>query len=173
MRKIRICPLYILYTQHVFSWLYARDPNMHNTPNKLNKIAALDIGDQWVGVALSDSLRIVAKPYTTIATDTLEQFLGQLFTSQDITIVIVGYPKTMRGTESQQTQKTVALTQKLQEQFQDKKFILWDERLSSKRAQTLQKSSKDKTEKLKSHARAAAFILDSYLLYLSTQHQTE
>jgi putative holliday junction resolvase len=157
--------------------LCVRGFHMHNRPDNCTKIAALDIGDQWVGVALSDRLRIVATPYTTVAADTLEQFLTQLFTNEPIDLIIVGYPKTLRGTESQQTHKTVALTQKLQERFHDKKFILWDERLSSKRAQAVQKFGqksgaykKDKAEKLKSHARAAAFILDSYLIYLSAQH---
>jgi len=44
-------------------------------------------------------------------------------------------------------------------------LILWDERLSSKRAASGTKKIMTKEEKVVSHSIAAAFILDSYLEY--------
>ena len=74
----------------------------------------------------------------------------------------------MRGTESDQTKKVLAIYEELQKLFPETVFVLWDERLSSKRAQTAS-PARTKEEKLKSHAIAAAFILDSYLNYLKMQ----
>lgn len=128
------------------------------------KIIALDIGDVWTGIAISDSLGMFAQPHSTIETHQLENTLQKLFTSQQIETVVVGYPKTMKGTESDQTRKIVAQQQKLALTFPSKTWILWDERLSSKRAEQLKKA-RTKEEKLKSHAIAASFILDSYLTY--------
>ena len=133
---------------------------------------ALDIGDQWTGVALSDALGMFAKPYKTIAAAQLESFLADIIKTENITTVVVGYPKTMRGTESTQTKKVVTQKEKLATLFPYLNFVLWDERLSSKRAQTVG-SRKTPEEKLKSHSLAAAFILDSYLNYLSIQAQAD
>lgn len=130
------------------------------------KIAALDLGDQWVGIALSDGTRILAKPYATSPLAEFEVQLKKLFEIEDIDTVVVGYPRTMHGQESAQTLKIKEQFNALKEQWPQKKWIQWDERLSSQRASTLQKGF-SKEEKIKSHARAAAFILDSYLLHCS------
>jgi len=130
------------------------------------KILALDTGDAWTGVALSDAIGMFAKPYTTIETKNLLQFLSEIFTKEPVQKVVIGYPKTMRGTESDQTKKIVVLAKTLEEKFPTITWILWDERLSSKRADNLKKAV-TKEEKRKSHAIAAAFILTSYLDHLS------
>jgi RNase H-fold protein (predicted Holliday junction resolvase) len=46
-------------------------------------------------------------------------------------------------------------------------WMLWDERLSSKRASELNRSARTPEEKKKSHSVAAAFILQSYLDHLA------
>lgn len=134
--------------------------------NRTGKIIALDLGDQWVGVAISDITQTLAKPLTTFTFTNYIPALTALIAQENPAAVVVGYPKTLRGTESDQTKKIVQEHDKLQKLFPDIPFILWDERLSSKRAQTTS-PAKTKEEKLKSHARAAAFILDSYLNYLA------
>lgn len=141
-----------------------------NMPTHLppGKIAALDLGDQWVGIALSDSTRTLAKPYTTAPFTEYPHKLKILIEEHKPAAIIIGYPKTMRGTESAQTKKVTAIYEELQKLFPNIIFILWDERLSSKRAQTTS-PARTKEAKLKSHAIAAAFILDSYLNYLKMQ----
>ncbi len=130
------------------------------------KIAALDLGDKWIGIALSDSTRILAKPFTTITFYEYLPALRKFIEEQKPAAIVIGYPKTMRGTESNQTKKVIALHEELQKEFPQTLFVLWDERLSSKRAQSAS-PARTKEEKLKSHAVAAAFILDSYLQFLS------
>ena len=132
------------------------------------KIAALDLGDQWVGIALSDITRTLAKPFTTVPFAEYMPAITKLIAEQQPAAIIIGYPKTMRGTESDQTKKVVLIHTELENTFPETQFILWDERLSSKRAQTAS-PARTKEEKLKSHAIAAAFILDSYLGYLKMQ----
>ncbi len=132
------------------------------------KILALDLGRQWVGTALSDSLGILAKPYKTVSFEQLDLFLKQLFDQETISKIVIGYPKTLKGTESQQTLEVIKVKEKLEELFPEKKWILWDERLSSKRAEVLKKA-KTKEEKIHSHSVAAAFILESYLTYMQNE----
>lgn len=137
----------------------------------MSKIIALDIGDQWTGIAITDNSQIFVKPYTTVATAELEKLLATVIVNENIETVIVGYPKTMSGKESDQTRKVIAHKNQLESIFTNVKFILWDERLSSKRAGAIG-SRKTKEDKLKSHALAAAFILDSYISFLHTQANT-
>jgi len=129
------------------------------------KIMALDLGEAWVGVALTDPLRFFAKPYTTIMASDLESGLAKIFQQEKISIIVVGYPKTMQGKESDQTRSVIATKEKLELLFANYRWILWDERLSSKQARCL-KNPKNKEEKLHQHAIAAAIILESYLPFL-------
>ncbi|MBA2307652.1 Holliday junction resolvase RuvX [Candidatus Dependentiae bacterium] len=134
----------------------------------MSKIMALDLGDQWVGIALSDASCLIARPLITVQLAELTGTLKKLITDERIQSIVVGYPKTMAGNESAQTKKIIAQKEILEKEFAPTPFILWDERLSSMRAQTLGQQ-RTKEEKLRSHARAAAFILDSYITYLQTQ----
>jgi putative Holliday junction resolvase len=129
------------------------------------KILALDIGDVWTGTAISDSLGIIAKPYKTTQSSILASFLQDVFKSEEIETIVVGYPKTMAGKESAQTKKTTEFIEHLRVLFPEKLFVLWDERLSSKRADMLRSGRRSPEEKRASHSRAAAFILASYLEY--------
>jgi putative Holliday junction resolvase len=136
------------------------------------KILALDLGDKWVGTALSDPLGITCKPYQTVGLAQLTSFLTHVLATENITTVIIGYPKTMSGGQSDQTLKIVKFKEELEQQLPSINgraisWILWDERLSSKRASSLQSNKSDVESKKKSHSLAAAFILQSYLDYLA------
>jgi putative Holliday junction resolvase len=136
------------------------------------KILALDLGDKWVGSAISDPLGITCKPLKTVELDNLKSFLKDTLSTQPISIVVVGYPKTFSGTESDQTKKIVKLKEELELEFSnvnftDIKWILWDERLSSKRALEIQSGKYDPESKRQNHSLAAAFILQNYLDHLA------
>lgn len=128
------------------------------------KVLALDIGDKWTGIAISDATGMIARPYDTAETSHLEVILTDIFNKEPISKIVVGHPKTLRGTESDQTRKTITYKKKLESLYPDKKWILWDERLSSKQASSLKKT-RTKNEKKRSHAIAAALILETYLLF--------
>jgi putative holliday junction resolvase len=133
------------------------------------KIAALDIGNKWTGIALSDATLTLARPLKTVATIDLKKAIGELASQHAVDKIVVGLPRTMKGMESDQTRITREHAMQLEKEFPQISFILWDERLSSKRAQSLQKeqhSFPKKEDKQKEHAIAAAFILDSYLTHI-------
>lgn len=139
------------------------------------KILALDLGDVWIGSAISDGLGISCRPYQTVQLAELESFLTKTLAQEPIGTVVVGYPKTVgAGTESDQTKKIVMLKEELEQKFGQVSWVLWDERLSSKRAeQARQGHFKDKEEKRLGHSIAASFILQTYLDYLAFQKNTE
>ena len=128
------------------------------------KILALDIGDRWTGVAISDPLGILPRPYDTSKTTDLYPFLEKVIAKERIATIVVGLPTTLRGTESDQTKKIIAMTEELKERFPAIEWKLWDERFTSKQAAGL-RSTKTKEDKLRSHAIAAALILTTFLDY--------
>ena len=136
------------------------------------KILALDLGDKWVGTAVSDPLGITCKPYQTIEVHDLIPFLQKTIPQENIITVVIGYPKTMSGGISEQTKKITDTKKLLEKQLatiNETKisWVLWDERLSSKRAGALQNNKSDAESKKKNHSLAAAFILQSYLDFLA------
>ena len=126
------------------------------------KTIGLDIGDVWLGIAISDALGMFARPYKTFHVKEADAGLKELFAQEKIDKIVIGYPKTMRGTVSDQTKKVELEKERLEKLFPGYTWILWDERLSSKRANTL-KQAKTSEQKKQSHSIAAAFILSSYL----------
>jgi putative Holliday junction resolvase len=135
------------------------------------KTLALDIGDHWTGVAISDPLGIISRPYETVETKNLNKFLTETISKETIGTIVVGYPKTLRGTESEQTKKIVQHAEELKHLFPNINWVLWDERLTSKQAAKI-KQAKTKEQKKKSHALAAAIILNTYLEFQHLQKAT-
>lgn len=126
------------------------------------RTAALDIGDVWTGIAISDPLGITARPLTTVHSANLVSFLAQLIQEQQVSTMVVGHPQTLRGTSSDQTRKVEQVVVDLEKQFATIEWVLWDERMTSKQAAHI-KHAKNKEEKLAQHAVAAALILRTYL----------
>ncbi|QQR53495.1 Holliday junction resolvase RuvX [bacterium] len=131
------------------------------------RIIALDIGDVWTGVAISDASGITVRPLTTYRSENLFEELTVLIKQEKVSKCIIGYPKTMRGTESEQTKKIVQTGNAIKERFSTVECIFLDERRTSiQAAQFFKKGCKTKNEKLKEHAIAAAILLQSYLDHL-------
>lgn len=132
------------------------------------KILALDLGDRWVGSAISDPLCMFARPYKTVDMAHVVKFLAETISAEGVKKIVVGVPKTLRDTESDQTKKIRTDIAVLQQQFSKIDWILWDERWTSQQASKIKKT-KTKEDKLYSHSIAAALILGSYLDYLEFQ----
>lgn len=130
------------------------------------KALALDLGDVWTGTAMSDPLKIIATPYQTVKTKNLLLFLTELLEQENIDTIVIGYPRTMKGKESDQTKKVLQKKEVIEKEFPNQKCILWDERLSSKQARSIQKKN-SKTDSVKEHSIAAALILGTYLQFLT------
>lgn len=134
------------------------------------RIAALDLGDVWIGIALADPLGITARPYKTIKAAELHTTITQLIEQEQVKTIVVGDPQTLRGTASAQTNKVHEQVAALQKTFPTIAWALWDERLTSKEAARIYKAT-DKEKKLQQHAIAAALILRSYLDRLAWQKE--
>lgn len=140
------------------------------------KVIALDLGDAWTGIAISDPLGILPRPLKTVSTETLVNELKMLFKTEKISTAVVGLPITMKGKESAQTVKVRETFSQLERQFPEISWQLWDERLSSKRVTDTRReldTKRKKKDRHFEHAKAAAFILNIYLQSLTIATQTD
>ncbi len=96
-------------------------------------IAGLDLGTKTIGVAVSDALRQVASPLTTIRRQkfTLDaQALMALVEERAIAGLVLGLPLNMDGSEGPRCQATRAFARNLS-RLSDLPITFWDERLST------------------------------------------
>jgi RNase H-fold protein (predicted Holliday junction resolvase) len=65
----------------------------------------LDVGDQWIGVAHASELVGIVFPYRTWqAYEFVKKFTAYLKEHQ-VQTAVIGFPLTLKGNESQQTEK--------------------------------------------------------------------
>lgn len=96
-------------------------------------IAALDLGEKTVGVAVSDALRSVATPLETIRRRkfTLDAArLLEIAAARDLAGFVLGLPLNMDGSEGPRCQSTRAFARNLS-RLTDLPIGFWDERLST------------------------------------------
>jgi len=127
----------------------------------------LDIGDRWIGVALSDPGGILASPFSIIERTDDGQALAaitDIIDKQQVGRVVVGLPLSLDGTLSGQAEKVRDFTEKLAEQVKIP-LEYRDERLTTVMAQRLKRASGGKKGRGKTRydSQAAALILQSYL----------
>ncbi|MBX5466493.1 MAG: Holliday junction resolvase RuvX [Firmicutes bacterium] len=133
---------------------------------------ALDVGDKWIGVAVSDETRLVSQPDAPIVNrgeDTVREILSRAEAWQAEQIV-VGLPVSLNHTIGPQAIKVLRMVDALRERFWGS-VVTWDERLTSRMAERLliEQAVRRKRRKALVDGLAAALLLQSYLDFLRRQ----
>ena len=126
---------------------------------------ALDLGDQRIGIAFSDALGMIARPFKVIKrTSRVNDYntYKTLIAEQKVQAVVVGLPLNMDGSEGKQAKWVRDYVACFSETV-DIPITLWDERLTTETAYEIIKDSGRQPGKDEIDAVAAAVILQSYL----------
>jgi putative Holliday junction resolvase len=130
-------------------------------------VAGLDLGTKTIGVAVSDRLRGIATPVTTIKrrkfTQDAEELLA-LCEAREVAALILGLPRNMDGSEGPRAQSTRAFARNLTG-LTDRPIAFWDERLSTvaaERALLEADTSRKRRAEVIDHV-AASYILQGAL----------
>ena len=131
------------------------------------KVLGIDYGEKRVGVAISDSLQIIASSLTTIETKQFFLFLIELLQKEDIDRFVVGEPRNLDGTATDSTEMTENFVEKLSIKYPNIPIKRIDERFTSKIAKQIIldagiKKSKRRDKRLVDKV-SAAIILQSHL----------
>ncbi len=127
----------------------------------------LDIGDKWIGVALSDPQGILASPFTIINRRDERadvKAIVAIVNEHQVEQIIVGLPRSMDGSIGKQAEKVKAFTQELGNHIRVP-VEFRDERLSTVLANRLIREARTKKPRRETRddAIAAAIILQGYL----------
>ena len=97
----------------------------------MGRLLAIDYGSKRCGLAVSDSLQLIAGGLATVSTSDLIGFLADYAAKESIDIIIIGEPRQMNGTESQTMPMIRNLADKLKRLFPTIKIVFYDERFTS------------------------------------------
>jgi putative Holliday junction resolvase len=103
------------------------------------RIAAFDVGDKRIGIAITDPLGLTVQPLLTIYRKTLRadlKSIGRLIRKHEIAEAVVGNPLHMSGEQSPQAARSQAFAEELRTGF-GIPVHLWDERLTTHEAHVL------------------------------------
>ncbi len=133
----------------------------------MNRILGLDVGDAWIGVAVSDALLLTAQPLVTIKRESNKiayEKIHDIMIKYDIEKVVVGLPKNMNNTIGPQSEKVIKFAEKLKNKF-SVEIIYVDERMTTLMAEQVLIEGSVRRENRKKYIDkiAATYILQSYL----------
>lgn len=133
------------------------------------KILGLDLGSKTLGIAISDSLKLIARGIETFSFKENHYHLAidrikTIIQNEKIEKIILGYPKNMDGSIGERGKVCEQFAQKLEKELKIK-VILWDERLSTLEAEKILIDANISRQKRKKviDKMAAVVILQSYL----------
>ena len=98
----------------------------------MGRIMAIDYGSKRCGIAVTDSLRILATGLDSVHSKDMIVYLEKYFIQEVVDIIVVGEPKTMENKKSDSARFIDPFVAHLKKKFLDKKIERFDERFTTK-----------------------------------------
>lgn len=130
-------------------------------------ILSVDYGDARTGIAVCDALEMLASPVTTVKEGYEPKLIAkikELVLEKKPSLIVVGKPKNMDGSEGFRAVKCIEFSKKLQEET-GVETVLWDERLTTVSAHKAlnMTNTRGKNRKEVIDAVSAVMILEDFL----------
>ncbi|MGM9853529.1 MAG: Holliday junction resolvase RuvX [Muribaculaceae bacterium] len=97
----------------------------------MGRLMAIDFGRRRCGIAVTDSLRLVANPLETVETARLSDFVSAYIAAEGVDAVIVGRPRQMNGSDSECMRYLTPAINRLRKLIAPVPVIFFDERFTS------------------------------------------
>lgn len=95
------------------------------------RIIAIDYGSKRVGLAVTDSLQIIASGLTTVHSKDLITYLEEYLKKEQVECIVVGEPKTLQNEASDSARYIEPFVTHLTRKFPNIKIARYDERFTS------------------------------------------
>lgn len=133
----------------------------------MGRILAIDYGKKRTGIAVSDTMQIIANGLTTVPTHQLQTFLIDYVKKEPVERIIIGMPKQMNNEESENAKRVKPFANTLKKLLPGIPVEFVDERFTSLLAhRTMMEAGlkkKDRQNKALVDEVSATIILQSYL----------
>jgi putative Holliday junction resolvase len=135
----------------------------------MSKVLGIDFGTVRIGLAITDSARIIASPLETIPNSGALAYLKKLIEKEKIEDIVVGEAKYLNGESSEITALQLTFVQKLSAQHTTARIHRVNEMFTSKMASQalIASGAKQSTRREKGNLDkiSAAILLQSWLDY--------
>ncbi|MEI6700701.1 MAG: Holliday junction resolvase RuvX [Actinomycetota bacterium] len=134
--------------------------------SSVGRILSLDPGSVRIGVAVSDRKRTMAFPRSFIAVDGHElDALSDLIAEEEATMVVIGLPRSLSGSEGAAAKTATALASRLAEHLPSLEILMVDERFTTVTASGMLQGNgvSQRQQRGKIDSAAAAVLLQTYL----------
>jgi putative holliday junction resolvase len=133
----------------------------------MGRVLAIDYGKKRTGLAVTDSLRIIATALETVSTTDLLNYLKNYLLREQVDEFVVGMPKTLKNEDSEIAPLVRDFVEQLKAMFPEKPIHLVDERFTSKMAMRamIDGGMKKKDRRVKGNVDkiSATIILQSFM----------
>ena len=97
----------------------------------MSRILAIDYGAKRTGVAVTDTMQIIANGLDTVATKDLFDFLKAYLDREEVELIIVGLPVQNNGGASENQKRIIPFVNRLRKLYPDIGIEYYDERFTS------------------------------------------
>lgn len=101
----------------------------------MSKILSIDYGLKRCGIAITDDLKMIASPLTTVENATLADFVKKQVEQNKVDEIVLGYPTNLKGEDTHLTEEVRKFFAVLKTAYPTLKIELYDERFTSSLAQ--------------------------------------
>ena len=133
------------------------------------RILAIDYGSKRVGIAVTDTLQIIATGLTTVHSKDLIAYLEAYLVKEQVECIVVGEPKTLQNEASDSARFIEPFVTHLTRKFPNIKIARYDERFTSTLAHQAMLlgglKRKDRANKDTVDMISATIILQDYLTF--------
>lgn len=100
----------------------------------MSRLLAIDYGRKRTGIAVSDTLQLIANGLTTVRSHEVLDFLKDYVQKESVERIIIGLPRQMNYEESESMQYIKPFVKKLEKEFPNIPVEYFDERFTSSMA---------------------------------------
>lgn len=97
----------------------------------MGRILAIDYGKKRTGIAVTDTLQIIANGLTTVATHELEKFLVEYVQKENVELFVIGLPSQTNGQPSENQQRIKQFAERIKKVLPNIPITFHDERFTS------------------------------------------
>lgn len=97
----------------------------------MGRIIAIDYGRKRSGIAVTDTLQIVANGLTAVPTHTLLNFIKDYVSTESVDRIVVGLPKQMNNQPSENMKHIQPFVNRMRKEIPEIPIEMYDERFTS------------------------------------------
>ena len=95
------------------------------------RILSIDYGKKRTGIAVTDSLQLIANGLDVVETKDLEEYIANYLAKEEVETIVVGYPRQTNGEDSENMKRITPFYNRLKKLYPNVNVELYDERFTS------------------------------------------